>query len=53
MTKDAEKLLKYIVDESKKQHNVKVEVNVSALKDIPNIRYSKNKLLHELDLRIR
>lgn len=50
MTKDAEKLLKYIVDESKKQHNVEVEVNVSTIKDIPNIRYSKNKLLNELEV---
>lgn len=49
MTKDAEKLLKYIVDESKHHNNVEVEVNVSAIKDIPNIRHSKNKLLNELE----
>lgn len=49
MTKDAEKLLKYIVNESKRQNNTKVDVNVSAIKDIPNIRYSKNRLLNELE----
>lgn len=50
MTKDAEKLLKYIVNESKHLNNVEVEVNISAIKDIPNIRYSKDKLLDELEL---
>lgn len=49
MTKDAEKLLKYIVDVSKHQNNVEVEVNVNAIKNIPNIQYSKNKLLNELE----
>ena len=28
MTKDAEKMLKYIVNESKRQNNTRVEVNV-------------------------
>lgn len=49
MTKDAERLLKYIVNESKRQNNTRVEVNVSTIKDIPNIGYSKRKLLNELE----
>lgn len=49
MTKDAEKLLKYIVDESKFQNKAVVEVDVSAIKNIPNIQYAKNKLLNELE----
>ena len=48
MTKDAEKLLRYIVDESKKQNNMKVSIDINNLKDIPNIRIVKNKLLKEL-----
>ena len=49
MTKDAEKLLRYIVDESKKQNNMKVSIDINNLKDIPNIRIVKNKLLKELE----
>lgn len=49
MTKDAEKLLRYIVDESKKQNNMKVFIEMNDLKDIPNIRIIKNKLLKELE----
>lgn len=49
MKKDAEKLFKYIVDESKCQNKAAVEVDVSAIKNIPNIRFSKNKLLNELE----
>lgn len=50
MTKDAEKLLKYIVDESKKQNNMKVSIELNNLKDIPNIGIVKNKLLKELEV---
>lgn len=50
MTKDAEKLLKYIVDKSKTQNNsVKVDVLIDDIENIPNIRFAKNKLLHELE----
>lgn len=49
MTKDAEKLLRYIVDESKKQNNMKVSIELNNLKDIPNIGIVKNKLLKELE----
>lgn len=50
MTKDAEELLKYIVDESKKQNNMKVSMEINDLKDIPNIRIAKDKLLNELKM---
>lgn len=50
MTKDAEKLLRYIVDESKKQNNMKVSIELNNLKDIPNIGIVKNKLLKELEV---
>lgn len=49
MTKDAEKLLRYIVDESKQQNNMKVSIEINNIKDIPNIRIVKNKLLKELE----
>ena len=49
MTKDAEKLLKYIIDESKKQNNMKVSIEINNIKDIPNITIVKNKLLKELE----
>ncbi len=50
MTKDAEKLLRYIVDESKKQNNMNVSIELNKLKDIPNIGIVKNKLLKELEI---
>ena len=50
MTKDAEKLLRYIVDESKKQNNMKVSIEINNIKDIPNISVVKNKLLKELEV---
>lgn len=48
MTKDAEKLLKYIVDKSNKVNDTKVPIEISELKNIPNIRIVKNKLFDEL-----
>lgn len=48
MTKDAEKLLKYIVDKSNKNNNPKVSIEISEIKNIPNVRSVKNKLLAEL-----
>ena len=49
MTKDAEKLLRYIMDESKKQNNMNVSIELNKLKDIPNIGIVKNKMLKELE----
>lgn len=48
MTKDAEKLLKYIVNESKKHNNTKVFIEIDDLEGIPNIKMAKNRLLYEL-----
>lgn len=48
MTKDAKKLLKYIVDISKKNNTTEVSIEINELKEIPNIGISKNKLLDEL-----
>lgn len=48
MTRDAEKLLKYIVDKSNKDNNTKVSIEIGELENIPNIRIVKNKLLAEL-----
>ncbi len=49
LTKDAEKLLKHIIDESTSQNSATVEVDISNIKNIPNIRFAKNKLLDELE----
>lgn len=48
MTKDAKKLLKYIVDISKKNNTIEVSIEINELKEIPNIGIAKNKLLDEL-----
>lgn len=48
MTKDAKKLLKYIVDMSKKNNTTEVSIEINELKEIPNIGIAKNKLLDEL-----
>lgn len=48
MTKDAKKLLKYIVDISKKNNTTEVSIEINELKEIPNIGIAKNKLLDEL-----
>lgn len=50
MTRDAEELLKHIVDEAKKQNNMKVSIDINNIKDIPNIRIAKDKLLEELEV---
>jgi len=50
MTKDAEKLLKYIVNESKKQNSTEVSIEINDITDIPNVRIAKNKLLDELEV---
>lgn len=50
MTKDAEKLLKYIVDKSYKENETEVSIEISELKSIPNIEFVKNKLLDELQV---
>lgn len=49
MTKDAEKLLRYIVDESQKSNDAEVEVDINRIENIPNMRFAKNKLLGELE----
>lgn len=48
MTRDAEKMLKYIVDKSNKDNETKVSIEINELKNIPNVRIVKNKLLAEL-----
>lgn len=48
MTKYAKKLLKYIVDISKKNNTTEVSIEINELKEIPNIGIAKNKLLDEL-----
>lgn len=50
MTKDAEKLLKYIVEKSYKDKETEVSIEISDLKSIPNIEIVKNKLLDELQV---
>lgn len=47
MTKDAEKLLKYILDKSKKYSGTEVIIKINEIKNIPNIEISK-KMLNEL-----
>lgn len=49
MTKDAEKLLKYIVDKSNKDNRTEVSIEINDLKDITNMKIAKNKLLKELE----
>ncbi len=50
MTKDAEKLLKYIVDKSNKDNRTEVSIEINDLKNIPNMKIAKNKLLKELEV---
>lgn len=50
MTKDAKKMLKYIVDEAKSKNSTTVEVDINKINNIPNIRFAKKKLLDELEL---
>lgn len=50
MTKDAEKLLKYIINESQNHDNsAVVEVLINNINNIPNIEFAKDKLLLELE----
>ena len=50
MTKDAKKMLRYLIDESKNQNSVAVEVDINKINNIPNIRFAKRNLLDELKL---
>lgn len=50
MTKDAEKLLKYIVDKADKDNDTEVSIEINDLKNIPNMKIAKNKLLKELEV---
>lgn len=50
MTKDAEKLLKYIVDKSNKDNRTEVSIEINDLKNIPNMKIAKDKLLKELEV---
>lgn len=48
MTKDAEKLLRYIVDKSIKDNDTEISIEIGELNNIPNIGIAKNRLLFEL-----
>lgn len=50
MTKDAQKLLKHIIDRAKSQNSATVEVDISRIKNIPNIEFAQKKLLNELEV---
>lgn len=49
MTKDAQKLLKHIIDETKSQNSTTVKIDISKIKNIPNIEFAQKKLLNELE----
>ncbi len=49
MTKDAQKLLKHIIDETKGQNSTTVKIDISEIKNIPNIEFAQKKLLNELE----
>lgn len=40
MTKDAQKLLKHIIDETKSQNSTTVKIDISKIKNIPNIEFA-------------
>lgn len=48
MTKDAKKLLQYIVEESKKHNDTEIPIEINEITNIPNIEISKKDLLEEL-----
>jgi len=48
MTKDAEQLLKYILDKSKKHSDTEVSIKINEIKNIPNIEISPKELLNDL-----
>lgn len=50
MSKDAEKLLKFIVDEAKKLNETSIDFNIREIQDIPNISFGINKLIKELEI---
>lgn len=41
MTKDAQKLLKHIIDETKGQNSTTVKIDISEIKNIPNIEFAQ------------
>lgn len=41
MTKDAQKLLKHIIDETKSQNSTTVKIDISKIKNIPNIEFAQ------------
>lgn len=50
MSKDAEKLLKFIVDEAKRLNETSIDFNIREIQDIPNISFGINKLINELEI---
>lgn len=49
MTKDAQKLLRHIIDGAKSQNSATVEIDISKIDNIPNIEFAQKKLLNELE----
>lgn len=49
MTKDAQKLLRHIIDGAKNQNSATVEIDISKIDNIPNIGFAQKKLLNELE----
>lgn len=49
MTKDAQKLLRHIIDGAKSQNSATVEIDISKVDNIPNIEFAQKKLLNELE----
>jgi len=49
MSKDAEKLLRFIVDEAKKLNAHAIGFNIKEIKSIPNVSIGINKLMNELE----
>ena len=49
MTKDAQKLLRHIIDGAKSQNSATVEIDISKIDNIPNIGFAQKKLLNELE----
>lgn len=50
MSKDAEILLKFIVDEAKKSNVTAISFNIKEVKNIPNISFGIGELLNELEI---
>ena len=49
MTKDAQKLLRHIIEGAKSQNSATVEIDISKIDNIPNIEFAQKKLLNELE----